>query len=95
MNRLVRIPFEVRRINNRNWFAEKGWGRGVITTFVAMVFRTSIIFVFGVAWLGFVVGWEKPFLQFGFPPFLPGATFEIVLAAVILPLVRRSTGNKL
>ncbi len=75
------------------WLAQKNWDRNVLTTLVAMIFGTSIIFLFGVAWLGAVIGWEKPILQFGLYPFIPGAVFKIVLAAAMLPLIRKLANN--
>jgi len=71
------------------WLAEKNWDRNVLTTLAAMVLGTAIIFAFGVAWLGSVIGWEKPVLQFGLYPFLPGAAFKIALAAAVLPAAWR------
>lgn len=73
------------------WLAERGWDRNVLTTLAAMFLGTSIIFAFGVAWLGLVIGWDKPVLQFGFYPLLPGAAFKIALAAAVLPLAWRFT----
>ena len=73
------------------WLAHKGWDRSVLKTLAAMVLGTAIIFAFGVAWLGSVIGWEKPVLQFGLYPFLPGAGFKIALAATVLPLAWHST----
>lgn len=72
------------------WLGERGWDRNVLTTLAAMVLGTAIIFVFGVAWLGAVIGWDKPVLQFGLYPFLPGAAFKIALAAAVLPLAWRA-----
>ena len=68
------------------WLAQKGWDRNVWMTLAAMVIGTAIIFAFGVSWLGSVIGWDKPVLQYGLTPFLPGAAFKIALAAAVLPL---------
>lgn len=76
------------------WLAKKGWDRNVFTTLAAMVIGTSIIFAFGLAWLGSVIGWEKPILEFGLYPFLPGAVFKIGLAAAILPLAWKVVSKK-
>jgi len=69
------------------WLASKGWDRNVFTTLAAMIIGTAIIFALGLAWLGYVIGWEKPILELGLYPFLPGAAFKITLAAAILPFV--------
>lgn len=69
---------------------QKGWDRNVISTLIAMAIGTAIIFGFGLLWLGAVIGWDKPVLQLGMYPFLPGAAFKIVLAAAVLPLAWRA-----
>lgn len=68
------------------WLAERGWDRNVWTTLLAMVIGTAIIFAPGVLWLGTLLGWDKPILEWGLTPFLPGAAFKIGLAAAVLPL---------
>jgi len=76
------------------WLAEKGWDRNIATTLCAMVLGTSIIFLFGIIWLGTVIGWDKPVLEFGLYPFLPGAAFKIALAAAVLPMAWRAVQRK-
>lgn len=72
------------------WLAQHGWGRNLATTFAAMALGTAMILGIGVLWLGAVLGWDKPILEFGLYPFLPGAAFKIALAAVVLPLAWRA-----
>ena len=72
------------------WLAQRGWGRNLATTFAAMALGTAMILGLGVLWLGAVLGWDKPILEFGLYPFLPGAAFKIALAAVVLPLAWRA-----
>lgn len=76
------------------WLAEKRWDRNIFTTLAAMVIGTAIIFAFGNAWLGSVIGWDKPILEFGLYPFLAGAAFKIVLAAAVLPAAWALIKNK-
>lgn len=76
------------------WLGERGWDRNVFTTLLAMVLGTSVIFLFGVAWLGAVIGWDKPVLELGVTPFLLGAVFKIALAAAVLPLVWRGVSRR-
>ncbi|GAB4393383.1 MAG: biotin transporter BioY [Kiloniellaceae bacterium] len=68
------------------WLAERGWDRSVWKTLLAMTLGTAIIFAPGVLWLGTLFGWDKPILEWGLTPFLPGAAFKIALAAAVLPL---------
>ncbi|MFC3722035.1 biotin transporter BioY [Neoaquamicrobium sediminum] len=68
------------------WLAELGWDRHVSTSAIAMLAGTTIIYAFGLIWLGSVIGWEMPVLQFGLIPFIPGDALKIVLATIALPL---------
>jgi biotin transport system substrate-specific component len=76
------------------WLAERGWDRSVIRTLAAMVLGTAIIFAPGVLWLGTLIGWDKPVLDFGLYPFLPGAVFKIGLAAAVLPLAWKAVPKR-
>ncbi len=67
------------------YMAEKGFDRSVVSTLLAMLFGTAIIFAFGFVWLANLIGMEKAF-QFGVLPFMWGAVFKIALAAAVLPL---------
>ena len=71
------------------WLAERGWDRRVLTTLAAMTIGTAVIFAFGLTWLGAMIGWDKPVLDLGLTPFLPGAAFKIALASAVLPLTWR------
>ena len=67
------------------WLAERGWDRRVVTTFAAMVIGNAIIYLFGIGWLGSVIGWDKPVFELGMFPFIPGDIAKIVLAMCVLP----------
>ena len=76
------------------WLAERGWDRSVVKTLLAMVLGTAIIFIPGVLWLGGLIGWDKPVLDLGLYPFLPGAAFKIGLAAAVLPLAWKALSRR-
>lgn len=65
--------------------AERRWDRSVLTTVAAMVIGNAIIYLFGLAWLGSIVGWDKPLLAWGVIPFLLGDLAKILIAAAVLP----------
>lgn len=67
------------------FLAERGWDRRASTTFAAMLIGNLIIYACGIAWLGAVVGWDKPLLAWGMLPFLPGDALKIALAVIALP----------
>lgn len=76
------------------WLAEKGWDRNVFTTLAAMTLGTALIFAPGVLWLGSLFGWDKPILEWGLWPFMPGAAFKIALAAAVLPMAWKLIAKK-
>ena len=76
------------------WLAERGWDRKLVTTAAAMLVGNVLIYLPGLLWLGTVVGWEKPVLQWGLTPFLLGDLFKLLLAAATLPLIWRAIGRR-
>ncbi len=66
--------------------ASLGWDRRASTTVLSMLAGNVIIYAFGLAWLGAVVGWDKPVLAWGLTPFLLGDLLKLALAAAVLPL---------
>ncbi|MCY3877788.1 MAG: biotin transporter BioY [Rhodobacteraceae bacterium] len=75
------------------WLAELGWDRRIGTTLAAMILGTAIIYIPGLIWLGTVIGWDNPVLEFGLLPFLFGDTLKAILAALALPLVWKLAGR--
>ncbi len=47
--------------------------------FVKLVISVSTIYVFGILWLGNLIGWDKPIIQLGVAPFLIAEIFKISL----------------
>ena len=68
------------------WLAERGWDRRPATTALAMLIGNIVIYVPGLLWLGMIVGWDKPVLEWGLYPFLIGDAIKLALAAAALPL---------
>ncbi len=68
------------------WLAERGWDRRPATTALAMLAGNIVIYVPGLLWLGMIVGWDKPVLEWGLYPFLLGDAVKLALAAAALPL---------
>ena len=75
------------------FLAEKGWDRRMSSTFLAMLIGNAIIYVPGLIWLGSVVGWENPILEWGMTPFLLGDLAKICLAMLVIPGAWRLLGK--
>ena len=48
-----------------------------------LTIATSTIYLFGLLWLGILIGWDKPIIALGAQPFLIAEVFKIVLLALI------------
>jgi len=46
------------------------YDKGILNTFLKLIFSVSFIYIFGVIWLGTLIGWEKPIFKLGVQPFL-------------------------
>ena len=46
---------------------------------IKLTLSVSIIYIFGVLWLGVLLGWSKPIIQLGVMPFLLAEIFKITL----------------
>jgi len=67
------------------WLAERGWDRRLQTNFLAMLLGNLVIYVFGLAWLGVLVGYDKV-LTLGLLPFIPGDLLKLAIATGLLPV---------
>lgn len=69
------------------WLAERGWDRRVLTTVAALLIGNALIYAPGLLWLGTLLGWDKPILEWGMTPFLLGDLTKLALAAALLPAI--------
>ena len=59
------------------------YDKGLINTFFKLMFSVSFIYIFGLLWLGFLIGWDKPVFQLGAQPFLLAELFKILILTII------------
>ena len=52
--------------------------------FFKIFLSTLIIYLIGVAWLGTLIGWDKPILQLGVYPFLLAELFKMLLLTILV-----------
>ena len=60
-----------------------------LINFLKILVSTSIIYIFGVIWLGTLFGWDKPILQLGVFPFLLAEFFKMLLLTLLIKKVIR------
>ena len=70
------------------WLAQRGWDRRFVTTFLALLLGSTIIFALGLAGLSRFLPAEQ-LLTAGLLPFIPGDIIKSSLAALAFPAVWR------
>jgi biotin transport system substrate-specific component len=55
----------------------------IFIIFSKLVFSVLTIYLFGVLWLGTLIGWDKPILELGVTPFLLAELFKICLLSIL------------
>ena len=50
---------------------------------IKLIFAVSLIYIFGLLWLGSLIGWDKPIFQFGAQPFLLAELFKMLILSII------------
>ena len=55
----------------------------ILINFIKLVIAVSFIYMFGLIWLGFIIGWDKPIFQLGMLPFLPAELFKLLILSII------------
>ena len=66
------------------FLSEKGFSHTYLKSLVSLLIGSIIIFVLGVGYLGFIIGFDKA-INFGLLPFIPSELFKIALAVAIIP----------
>ncbi len=51
--------------------------------FIKLILAVSTIYIFGVMWLGTLIGWDKPIFSLGVAPFLLAEMFKILLLTLL------------
>jgi biotin transport system substrate-specific component len=65
------------------------YDNNIVKTFLKLSFSTSFIYIFGMFWLGSLIGWDKPIFQLGAQPFLLAELFKILIAAIAINQIKK------
>jgi biotin transport system substrate-specific component len=57
--------------------------------FFQLIFSVSFIYIFGILWLGTLIGWEKPLFQLGVQPFLLAELFKILIVLISFSQIKK------
>ena len=66
------------------------YNKGIINTFLKLIFSVSFIYLLGMIWLGTLIGWDKPIFKLGAQPFLLAELFKILLLLFLTPTLLRA-----
>ena len=64
--------------------------KGIINTFLKLIFSVSFIYVLGLIWLGALIGWDKPIFKLGAQPFLLAELFKMLLLLFLTPTLLKA-----
>ena len=62
------------------------YNNNIILNFLKLIVSVSVIYLFGILWLGNFIGWDKPIFSLGFKPFLLAELFKISLLTIIVSI---------
>ena len=63
------------------------YNKGILNILLKLIFSVSFIYILGIIWLGFLIGWDKPIFELGAQPFLLAEIFKILLLTLLIPKV--------
>ena len=63
------------------------YDKGIINTFLKLIFSVSFIYILGLVWLGILIGWDKPIFKLGAQPFLLAELLKILLLLFLTPML--------
>ena len=64
--------------------------KGLINTFLKLILSVSFIYIFGLIWLGTLIGWDKPIFKLGAEPFLLAELFKMLLLSFLTPILLKT-----
>jgi len=62
-------------------------GLKLLKNLTKLLFALSFIYIFGLLWLGFLIGWDKPVFELGAEPFLLAELFKMLILAIVAGLI--------
>ena len=58
-----------------------------LTVFSSLIVSVSFIYILGLLWLGYLIGWDKPIFKLGAQPFLLAELFKLFLLTTLYPWI--------
>jgi len=71
-----------------SYLANLGFSKTYLKTSISLLIGSFIIFLFGILYLGSIIGYEKAIIA-GLLPFIPSELFKIALAVSLIPTIQK------
>ena len=65
------------------------YDNNLIKNFLKLLIATSFIYIFGMSWLGYLIGLDKPIFQLGAQPFLLAELLKILIATFAINQLKK------
>ena len=65
------------------------YDKNIVKNFLKLTFSICFIYILGMAWLGSLIGWDKPIFQLGAQPFLLAELFKILIATFAINHIKK------
>jgi biotin transport system substrate-specific component len=65
------------------------YDNNLLKNFFKILLAISFIYILGLAWLGNLIGWDKPIFQLGAQPFLLAELFKILIATFAVNQIKK------
>ncbi len=65
------------------------YDNNLFKNFLKLLLAVSFIYILGLAWLGNLIGWDKPIFQLGAQPFLLAELFKILIATFAINQIKK------
>ena len=63
--------------------------KNLIINFIKLTFAISFVYLFGLLWLGSLIGWDKPIFELGAQPFLLAELFKILIVTFAINQIKK------
>ena len=61
------------------------YNKNTFLNFIKIVFSVFTIYLLGLVWLGYLIGWDKPIFKLGAEPFLLAELLKIIILTILIP----------
>ena len=65
------------------------YNKNTFLNFIKIVFSVFTIYLLGLVWLGYLIGWDKPIFKLGAEPFLLAELLKVIILTILVPHLSR------